>query len=461
MNDSVELNLSSTDNKKTAPVIIHAAELMKFRALFSIMSVIIAKEDHQVLYESDAYIANFTKFGKDTVARVIDNRFGYVKKINFDFSLVYEGIRIDYKVEIKDVLFDEREAYLAIIQEQAQYSASPSTDEKITQISKALLKIVSAVDIGDDISKTLDLILAESIKGFEYGHLGTVFIVQDDVFKNISSIGFADEIKDFKLSITETFLYNATQGKMDRIAIINDIKENYNIKPVRTITGEIFDTNSALVAPIFYKGALYGMMSIDSAKKNAFSQDDLAVMTFIRDNVQVLISNQLTFLERTNQALTDNMTGLYNRHFLIEHFNSILERAKRYNETFCVLVFDLDDLKAINDRYGHLVGDHLIKAFAKTLYNHTRRSDILARFGGDEFVAVILTDKEDEIHKRIKHFDRHLNYTVDGVTLVDTNYDFSYGLAVYPKDGSNYAELINKADARMYKIKTEKKEKKE
>jgi len=153
------------------------------------------------------------------------------------------------------------------------------------------------------------------------------------------------------------------------------------------------------------------------------------------------------------------MTGLYNRHFLTEYFDTILERSKRYDESFSLVVFDIDDLKVINDRFGHLVGDHVLKTFAKTLQHSMRRSDILARFGGDEFIAVFLLTDEFEIFKKLEKLEHHTTYRLQEHTPIELDYGFSYGISTYPKDGETYAELIDAADARMYQAKLLNKEK--
>ncbi len=453
MNVDNNQKLKHLGGKNNDTIIVYPSELMKFKALFTLMVLIVDKQDRCVLYESDMYGAQFSKYGKDVVARVIDKKYTDLISNRFGFSLVFEGTRRDYDIELKDVIFNEKECYLGILNELAFYSASGTTDEKITRISNALLNISSTIDIGDDINKTLDLVLAESIKSFEHGHFGTIFVVQDEYFKIISNIGYGDEIINFKLPIATSFLYHATQGKMDRIVPIEDVQKNYKVLPLRSSTGELIIINSTIVAPIFYRGSLYGMMSIDSNKDKAFTQDDLAVMTFIRNNVQALISNQLTFLERTSQALTDNMTGLYNRHFLIEHFNTILERSKRYDEPFSVVVFDLDDLKGLNDHYGHLVGDQMIKSFARSLQQNTRRSDILARYGGDEFMAIYLMADETELRSKFENLNRNMTIKAIDNTVQNYRYNFSYGIATYPNDGDNYADLINAADSRMYDMK--------
>lgn len=453
MNDNTAPKIMHFGGKSNDTIIVYPAELMKFKALFTLMVLIVDKQNRSVMYESDMYQTQFTKYGVDSVAKVIDKKYTDLKSNRFGFSLVFEGTRRDYDVELKDVIYEGKECYLGILNELAYYSASGTTDEKITRISNALLNISSTIDIGDDINKTLDLVLAESIKSFEHGHYGTIFVVQDEYFKIISNIGYGDEIINFKLPISESFLYTATQGKMDRIVLIEDVQKNYKVLPLKSSTGELIIINSTIVAPIFYRGSLYGMMSIDSNKDIAFTPDDFVVMSFIRNNVQTLISNQLTFLERTSQALTDNMTGLYNRHFLVEHFNTILERSKRYEEPFSVVVFDLDNLKLINDRYGHLVGDTMIKTFAKSLQQNTRRSDILARYGGDEFLAIYLMADETELRAKFDTLDKMMTIKDPENKVFEQAFDFSYGIATYPKDGATYAELIDVADSRMYEMK--------
>jgi len=179
-------------------------------------------------------------------------------------------------------------------------------------------------------------------------------------------------------------------------------------------------------------------------------------MRFIRDNIQTIISNQLSFLERSNQALTDHMTGLYNRHYFVESVNGILERAKRYNKHFCLAMFDLDNLKTVNDTHGHLAGDLIIKALAKTLQKLVRRSDIVARFGGDEFIAVFLHCEYREIEQRLSQIVLEPAVYDLSQTPIELEYSFSYGISEYPKDGRELSDLINTADTRMYNQKFKK-----
>ena len=459
MNDLTNPSENFLGTKNMKRIEIFDTELTKFKSLFRVMVFIMDTQDNAVMYESEPFRSEFSKFGQGHISHVITQRYEELKLTQFSLSLVYEGIRTDYGVEIKPVLFHKKEAILGTVMANTRTSVSLSTDEKITRIASAFLKIVSSVDIADDISITLNMILSESIKAFDHGHFGSVFVVSGEHFKIISQLGYADAISDFLLPIPISFLYTATQGKMDRIMRIDHIQRDYKVISLKTLSGEDAKINSSIVAPIFYRRSLYGMMSIDSNNEEAFNQDDMVVMTFIRDNIQSIIANQLNFLERTNQALTDHMTGLYNRHFLAEYLNSILERSKRYQETFSLVVFDIDKLKAVNDKYGHLVGDHLIKSFARSLQQNVRRSDILARFGGDEFIAIFLLADEKEISAKLEKINRHIVMNLDEKRTIELDYGFSYGIASYPKDGETYTDLIDAADSRMYQVKLSTKEK--
>jgi len=90
-----------------------------------------------------------------------------------------------------------------------------------------------------------------------------------------------------------------------------------------------------------------------------------------------------------NQAMTDYLTGIYNRRYFFEILVNEIERSKRFKSTFSVLLFDIDNFKRINDTYGHLTGDEVLKHCCKLVNENTRKSDIMGRFGGEEFILIL------------------------------------------------------------------------
>ena len=117
---------------------------------------------------------------------------------------------------------------------------------------------------------------------------------------------------------------------------------------------------------------------------------------------------------------------------------------------------DIDHFKKINDQYGHIMGDHFINTVAYKLQTSSRNSDIIARFGGDEFVAIYLMSDRSEIIRKLDNLAIETDY-IDENESLKFKITFSYGISVFPTDGETYYELLNIADARMYQSKKEKK----
>lgn len=414
--------------------------------------IIVSKSMPYPLYIDGLFNAIFEEFELEGVLSLIRKMHFSDRMDKFELVFTHGDKKILYEFECFKVKYHHQDASMIFGVDHSHHQKNKSLDEKIIQLSDSILKINNSIDIRDQVAKTLDLVLVEAQKVLEKGTFGSIFLVQNDQFKIISYFGFSKEIEDFILPIADSFLYIATKGKMDKITLIDNIPDKYRVIPLRTSSGEYANLLTSIVAPLYNQGQLYGMMSIDSKYPDAFNENDLELIRIIRDNVQVIISNQLFFLEKSNQALTDQMTGLYNRYYLMEQFGSLLERSKRYQEKFCVVVFDIDNLKEVNDLYGHLAGDQIIKSFALSLQSTSRRSDIIARFGGDEFVAIYLMTDLEEIQKKLESINSSLMFKIGDKTL-NLIFSFSYGISSFPRDGSSYVELINYADERMYQKK--------
>ncbi|MBJ6800307.1 EAL domain-containing protein [Geomonas propionica] len=152
-------------------------------------------------------------------------------------------------------------------------------------------------------------------------------------------------------------------------------------------------------------------------------------------------------------AHTDTLTSLPNRHTLVERLTQALEQAKRERHSLAVLFIDLDRFKMINDTLGHHVGDLLLKEVASRLKGALRAEDIVARFGGDEFVVV-----QPRTRSQVEpaHLAEKILKTVAAPYFLDNNTVYtspSIGISVFPSDGTTVAELFKNADAAMYHAK--------
>lgn len=170
------------------------------------------------------------------------------------------------------------------------------------------------------------------------------------------------------------------------------------------------------------------------------------------------VMNQVILLLRLGNfefhSIKDDITLAYNQKYLRTFLRNEIERCRRYPSVFSVVFFDLDNLKAVNEKFGHLVGTQVLKEVAAVLRQQVRKIDLLSRFGGDEFVIVLLKTnaaKTFEICSRIK-------YNLDStVFLKEKNLNIKmtgcFGISSFPQDGNSVEELIKKADSAMYEMK--------
>ena len=165
------------------------------------------------------------------------------------------------------------------------------------------------------------------------------------------------------------------------------------------------------------------------------------------------ISFAIEALER--RAMTDPLTGLYNRAYLADRFLVELRRSRNYGFPMSVALFDIDRFKRINDRYGHLAGDAVLRELASFLRNRTRSTDAVVRYGGEEFAILMATSDSDvafEQSDRIRADIEKTQFVVPG-QAEPVQMTISGGVATYPQDGQTFSELIAVADAGLYRAK--------
>jgi diguanylate cyclase (GGDEF)-like protein len=154
-----------------------------------------------------------------------------------------------------------------------------------------------------------------------------------------------------------------------------------------------------------------------------------------------------------HMAYHDPLTGLPNRILLNDRLNMAIARAQRGGKKIAVMMLDIDKFKGINDQYGHEAGDKLLKTVADRLGNALRKSDTIARMGGDEFIVIVpemekSADVSVVVQKILKTFSTP--FDCNGFKLPSST---SIGVAMYPEDGDNGEALIRCADIAMYSVK--------
>ncbi len=212
------------------------------------------------------------------------------------------------------------------------------------------------------------------------------------------------------------------------------------------------EPKSALVVPLEGVTGLVGVMALYQATADAFTSDHLRILQVVTSRVALFVENALKFREAETSATIDYLTGIANARALSLHLEQELARCNRESGTMAVMVCDLDGFKQINDCYGHLAGDKVLKQFAAAVTSLCREYDYTARMGGDEFVIVAPNMSPEAVSERAVLFSDMAKQA--GVEVCGAGFlSLSLGAAFYPKDGLDAEQLLAEADRAMYAAK--------
>jgi len=206
---------------------------------------------------------------------------------------------------------------------------------------------------------------------------------------------------------------------------------------------------SVLAVPLEGVNGVVGVLALYRAEQDAFTKDHLRILLAITSKVALSVENALKYRMAESSATTDYLTGLPNARALFLHLDSELARCRRSRTPLAVLVCDLDGFKQINDKFGHLEGNRVLRAFATKLKESCREYDYVARMGGDEFV-LILPGLGPEVIREKEHRLRRLAAEAGREVCGKNLISLSVGHALYPEEGTDAEKLLMEADRAMY-----------
>lgn len=325
--------------------------------------------------------------------------------------------------------------------------------KRLDNLNRSMLEITQAVVGTENPADLYKIILDKSIAALPSSSVGSVMILDDDgFFRCIAHKGFDDEkISNFAIPVEETILWKYTKGKIDSSVIIDDVTtiEDLQVKPL-TINPEEWTVRSTIAVPLFAEDKLKGIVHIDGRNTGAFMENDRQTMEQIRGNIEIALQKYLLYQKMVNMSRFDSLTGAFNRNYFMDQFSNTINKAERYNQKLSLLIFDINDLKAINDSHGHLAGDKVLQIFSETTLGLIRKSDTFARWGGDEFMAIFYEMGEEEIAEKVEKIRLVLTENKHSAGQTYLPPKFSYGHAFYPDEGNDFDKLLRIADNRMY-----------
>jgi diguanylate cyclase (GGDEF)-like protein len=214
-----------------------------------------------------------------------------------------------------------------------------------------------------------------------------------------------------------------------------------------------WEVRSFLGAPVVFQDRVTGLVALYNSTSRAFTEADARVAELFAGQVAIALDNSRHVEAMEKLAVTDELTGLYNRRAFDGMGAKEVERARRYKRPLSLILFDIDHFKDVNDSYGHPVGDHVLQVLTRLVTKTTRSTDIVCRFGGEEFIVLMPEAGREEglaMAERLRQEISRMTIVTAGGTLSLT---VSLGLAELLPEDESLENLIARADRAMYQAK--------
>ena len=249
-----------------------------------------------------------------------------------------------------------------------------------------------------------------------------------------------------------------------QVVVINDTRRDPIVKSVRDKLEEI-DVQALLVLPVIMKQNVIGTILLRTARRGkAFDPREIQFCQIVANasanaliNAALYESVELANIQLEKLATTDGLTDIFNHRYFYKRLDEEFNRAQRYNNPLSAIMIDVDNFKQINDTYGHRTGDLILKELAHVLKTSMRKSDIVARYGGDEFIILLpQTDSMGAIAEAARVIDKIAAFRFDSMN--GSRIITSCGIATAPHDEIKKADdLVLVADRNLYANKARKK----
>ena len=399
------------------------------------------------LDEAMEYIASLA--GKDFDPRIVDilkRRYLELERLAQTQPTTSLALSTDARVE-------RGAAPAAGFEKQSQPATTPSDGHFLASIAAARQEAQMLFELTHDLGKSLSLddtlsVVSVRLKKLVPYDSIAIWMLENDVLvpKHVSGDNFR-LFSSLKIPI----------GQGLSGWVVQNNKSIVNGNPCVEVgylddASKFSSLRSALSVPLEGLSGVIGALTLYRSDADAFNKDHLRVLLAISSKIALSVENAIRFQQAESSATMDFLTGLPNAGSLFLHLDQELARCRRTQTQVCVMLCDLNGFKAINDRFGHLEGNKVLRLFAHSLKGICREYDYVARMGGDEFVIVapgLTPDAAIEKAERINSFAVAAGQAVCGTDLLSA----SIGSAFSLPDGMDPEQLLAEADRRMYTVK--------
>jgi len=331
-------------------------------------------------------------------------------------------------------LFDNR-ALLALLKQQV---------DELDALRKLSIHLTSSLDLPD----VLDAVTSEAMRLTANARDVHIFLYKNKKLTFGASLD-SDGVRNKVWSKPRLNGLTYTVARTGEKIIVEDMRNHplFSNAPTDWL-------GSIIGLPLKVGDVVVGVMNLARSSIGGFYESELQLLRLLSDQAAIAISNASLHQMVSHQAYSDTLTGLPNRRALDERLEEEIQSARKNNYSFSIVMMDLDGFKEVNDTYGHPVGDDVLRLVFGSMARGVRNTDFLARYGGDELTlilsqsdlssAMIVSEKITEGMKKLKF------KLPDGKKL---KLGISGGIAIYPVNARNGADLLRAADGALYRAK--------
>lgn len=361
-----------------------------------------------------------------------------------DILLKLIGVLLDSMQHLTENIEDLNHLSQAVIDQRALLALLKQQADELDALKKLSINLTSSLDLPD----VLDALASEALRLIPNAQDVHIFLYTDGKLSFGAALDSAGN-KDTAWGKPRPNGLTYRVARSGEMIIVEDMQNHPLFVNVPS------DWRGSIIGiPLKTDDAVVGVMNLARSRIGGFSFSELRLLGLLADQAAIAIANARLHQLVSRQAYSDTLTGLPNRRALDERLEEEIQSARRGNYSFAVVMMDLDGFKAVNDTYGHLIGDEVLRLVSNQMARRVRTTDFLARYGGDELTLIlsqsdiasakIVTSKISEEMQRIKYTlpdKKRLNLSVSG------------GIALYPVHARTASDLLRAADAALYQAK--------
>lgn len=338
-------------------------------------------------------------------------------------------------IERARLIKQERETAQALAREKAELEAVNS----IVATAAASLELELVLQLA--LEKTI------SVLGTDAGSIHLLEEGSGDLVLKAHHRLSVEAVRDIqRLKVTNSIAGMAVERKEP--VLVPDITQEPRIATQATLQQ---GPRATVIVPISLRDRVLGVLTTGRAGAGSISRDNTNLIQAIANAVAPAIENARLYEQMETMALTDTLTGLPNRRYLLGELERELSRSRREQAPLSLLMIDVDSLKAVNDKYGHEAGDRLLMELAGLIKGAVRTSEIVARYGGDEFVVVLPNTTPGDAETVARRIRQRVNaYRLQVREGKEIAAQVSIGIATFPQQAASAAEILDRADSAVY-----------